>query len=179
VLSTHRSRSPRSSQSVVTKRLAWRSDGGEVYSVAKERWVGAPVAPDAPTFVGQPPAASSSSTQAVSTVPTVSTPSSSSTYSTPGTATTSAASNAGSTKCDANITAGPATSCPFAENVFRAVAAGYQRTGQIPSQVTASSPVTGQSYRLTCNPAVDKPVITCTTPSGAIVGFSIHSVQVY
>jgi hypothetical protein len=57
--------------------------------------------------------------------------------------------------------------------------AGYQRTGQIPTQVTASSPVTGKSYQLSCFPAADKPVITCTSSTGAIVTFSLHSVQVY
>jgi hypothetical protein len=111
------------------------------------------------------------------TVPTISTPTStSSTYSAPGTAPTNTTPSAGSQKCDANITAGPDTSCPFAENVSRAVAAGYQRTGQIPTQVTSSSPVTGKSYQLSC---VSATIISCTTASGASATFSVHSVQVY
>ena len=82
------------------------------------------------------------------------------------------------TACDANISAGAGTSCPFAENVFRAVAAGYQQNGSIPGQITASSPVTKQTYSLACQLDASQ-TITCTSPTGSLVTFSLHSVQVY
>lgn len=81
-----------------------------------------------------------------------------------------------SMQCDPNIYAGPRTSCPFAENVFRAVAAAYQRSGQLPGVVTASSPTTHLAYSLRCNVARQ---VTCTTVDGAIVAFSAHAVFVY
>jgi hypothetical protein len=84
----------------------------------------------------------------------------------------------GRTQCDPNISAGSRTSCPFAENVFRAVAAGHQQNGQIPPNVTAKSPTTGTTYSLSCNVDGASDVL-CSTSSGAAVTFSLHSVQVY
>jgi hypothetical protein len=93
--------------------------------------------------------------------------------------TSSSPDTSGMTQCDPNIYAGANTSCPFAENVFRAVAASYQQNGgQIPSSVTATSPTTGQTYGLSCS--VDgSQNVQCSTTSGATVTFSVHSVQVY
>ena len=55
------------------------------------------------------------------------------------------------TACDQNISAGPDTTCPFAENVFVAYAADYQANGeQSNNTVNANSPVTHQSYNMDC-----------------------------
>ncbi len=58
--------------------------------------------------------------------------------------------------------AGAHTSCPFAENVEKTYLASPG------SQVTAISPVTGQSYVLQCNG--DSPYV-CTGGTGAYVAF--------
>jgi hypothetical protein len=83
-----------------------------------------------------------------------------------------------STQCDQNISAGPHTSCPFAENVFRSVAAGYQENGQIPTNITAKSPTTRTTYSLGCVVNAARNVV-CSTSDGATATFSVHSVQVY
>jgi hypothetical protein len=50
-------------------------------------------------------------------------------------------------------TIGPHTSCSFAANVVNVVRQAYMATGHYPASVTAYSPVTGQTYVLSCNTA--------------------------
>ena len=56
-----------------------------------------------------------------------------------------------STCPETQVTVGPDTSCPFATNVAKVVSAGDHATGHFPASVTASSPVTGKTYRLRCS----------------------------
>jgi hypothetical protein len=80
--------------------------------------------------------------------------------------------------CDPNISANGSTSCPFAENVFRAYAADYKTNG--PSQdvgVQATSPVTGRSYTMRCQTTAA--VVTCAGGTNARVRFPLHAVEVY
>jgi hypothetical protein len=79
--------------------------------------------------------------------------------------------------CDPNISAGADTSCPFAENVFKAVAAAYQSTGSIPSQVSAFSPVTAKHYSLACVNADQQ--VACSDQTGSLVTFSVASVKAF
>ncbi len=94
-----------------------------------------------------------------------------------GTSTGSSAPS-GFTPCDQNISAGSGTSCPFAENVFRSVANGYQHNGgNIPGSVSAFSPTTSTTYQLSCN--VNAGTVLCTSTTGATVTFPVHAVAVY
>jgi serine/threonine protein kinase len=80
--------------------------------------------------------------------------------------------------CDQNISAGPATSCPFAQNVFRAYAADYHANGEQSSNtISATSPVTNQSYSMNCTN--DGTTVNCTGGNNAFVTFPFHAVQVY
>ena len=82
------------------------------------------------------------------------------------------------TACDQNISAGPYTSCPFAENVFQAYADDYQANGeQSNDTVTASSPVTHQSYNMDC--VTDGVTVGCTGGNKSFVTFPMHAVEVY
>lgn len=97
-----------------------------------------------------------------------------------GSSATTAASAASPTSlraCDPNITAGADTSCPFAENVFKAVGAGYQAASMIPSQVTAFSPATHKTYRLLCGSQAG--TVLCSDVTGSVVEFSVASVEAY
>ncbi|MCX5044973.1 serine/threonine protein kinase [Aldersonia sp. NBC_00410] len=58
------------------------------------------------------------------------------------------------------------TSCPFAEEVRNAYNAGGPPSSQ-PRQVVAISPVTGQSYTMSCAPSGR--LVTCTGGNGAVV----------
>jgi hypothetical protein len=81
-------------------------------------------------------------------------------------------------RCDPNISANTNTSCPFAENVFKAYAESYQAAGGTqPSSVGASSPVTGRTYSMFC--ATSNSVVTCTGGQNALVIFPLHAVEVY
>lgn len=94
-----------------------------------------------------------------------------------GSATTTTTSSAALRSCDPNISAGADTSCPFAENVFKAVAAAYQSTGSIPSQVSAFSPVTEKHYSLACVNADQQ--VACSDQTGSLVTFSVASVKAF
>lgn len=91
----------------------------------------------------------------------------------PTTPTTPApASPTGFVACDANISAkAPATSCPFAENVFYE----YWKSGQA-SSITAYSPTVGSTLDLQCSSGLQ---VVCTTSSGAAAAFSKNSVAAY
>lgn len=84
---------------------------------------------------------------------------------------------AGTTQCDPNISAGPNTSCPFSEDVFKHVARDYQRTGAIPVMVSASSTATDQTYSMQC--ALNDSIVTCSGGNNASVTFPLRAVQVY
>ena len=89
--------------------------------------------------------------------------------------------NAPSRKCDPNVQATPAASCPFAENVFVAVWRGYKATGRIPSSVSAYSPATGQTYDLVCGMRAELADVVCNNISDESVAieFPLRAVQVY
>lgn len=72
------------------------------------------------------------------------------------------------TSCGGEIAAAAHTSCPFARNVFTAVATAQNADGYIPRTVVAFSPVTKQTYRLSCE-INDVPEIVCSTMTGATV----------
>jgi Domain of unknown function (DUF4352) len=81
----------------------------------------------------------------------------------------------GTSQCTSNISAGPDTSCPFAENVSKAVAAAYGQTGVVPTQVTAYSPAAGKTYSLNCE--VDSAgLVQCSSSTGSVVTFPVSSV---
>ncbi len=85
---------------------------------------------------------------------------------------------AGTTKCDQNISAGPDTSCPLAENTFVAYYDDYKANGQQSSNtVTASSPVTQKSYALRCTD--NGQTVDCAGDTNTFVTFPFRAVQVY
>jgi len=69
----------------------------------------------------------------------------------------------GGTPCGDNVYAGPNTSCPFALNTRRA----YDAAPGITATVTVYSPVTGQTYSMSCAPAGNG--ITCSGANNASV----------
>lgn len=95
-----------------------------------------------------------------------------------GSAGSSAPPRAGLSACDQNISAGPGTSCPFAENVFRAYAADYKSGGEHSSDtVNATSPATSKPYSMTCT--TDGVRVNCSGANNAYVTFPLHAVEVY
>ena len=89
--------------------------------------------------------------------------------------------NAPSRNCDPNVQATPDASCPFAENVFVAVWRSYEATGQIPSDVSAYSPTTGQTYDLMCGMRAEVADVVCNNNNDerAAIEFPLRAVQVY
>ncbi len=70
----------------------------------------------------------------------------------------------GQSSCGGGLSVGPNTSCPFAQNVENA----YQANGG-PGTFPVSSPVTGQTYTLTCN--LNGSQVACTGGNNASVYF--------
>lgn len=71
------------------------------------------------------------------------------------------------------ITAGANTSCDFAREVSHALTVSLNPTGDnvrtlLPRTVTATSPVTGQSYTMSCSNDVNN-LVTCTGGNNATV----------
>lgn len=100
--------------------------------------------------------------------------------STSGTATQSAPTTtpSGLKACDQNISANSATSCPFAENVFKSYAEDYRANGeQSANAVSAYSSATGRNYSMSCSN--DGTTVTCSGGSDALVTFPMHAVVVY
>jgi serine/threonine-protein kinase len=82
------------------------------------------------------------------------------------------------TACDPNIAVNSVTSCPFAENVFKAYADQYNgNRGQANAVVSASSPVTNKTYSMNC--ANNGATVTCTGGINSYVTFPLHAAQVY
>jgi hypothetical protein len=81
--------------------------------------------------------------------------------------------------CDQNITAGPSTTCGFADAVFKAYAAIDQATGtpQHSVDVEAKSPTTGETYTMTC--VWDGVNVQCTGGNDARVAFPEKAARVY
>jgi serine/threonine protein kinase len=81
-------------------------------------------------------------------------------------------------KCDQNISAGPDTSCPLAENTFVAYYDDYKANGQRASDtVTASSPVTQKSYELHCTN--NGQTVDCAGSTNTFVTFPFWAIRVY
>lgn len=82
-----------------------------------------------------------------------------------------------------SIDAGDATSCEFAAAVFdAAMQASYTRRSKNPTvtavyhaDITASSPVTKQSYNLDCHMGSDQRNLTCEKPGGNTVRASFQT----
>ena len=82
-----------------------------------------------------------------------------------------------------SIDAGDATSCEFAAAVFdAAMQASYTMRSKDPTvtavyhaDITASSPVTKQSYNLDCRMSSDQRVLTCEKPSDRTVSASFET----
>ena len=103
---------------------------------------------------------------------------SSSTTTTTTASTQTTVASAAITKCDQNISAGPGTSCPFAENTFVAYYDEYKASGQQTSNtLTVSSPVTQQSYALECSN--NGTTVNCSGGNHAFVTFPFWAIQVY
>ncbi len=89
------------------------------------------------------------------------------------------AARASYTRCDQNISAGPHTTCGFADNVFRAFAREVSREGSEPADysVEASSPVTGHTYPMSCSTSEETTV--CEGADHARVRFPLSAAEVY
>ncbi|HZD65255.1 MAG TPA: hypothetical protein VE152_04075, partial [Acidimicrobiales bacterium] len=81
------------------------------------------------------------------------------------------------TACDRNISAGPGTSCPFAEAVFVAYHQYYRSHGPLGGTVEAYSTTTGRSYTMSCS--VGDGVVACRGGTNAYVTFPVQAVAVY
>jgi serine/threonine protein kinase len=85
---------------------------------------------------------------------------------------------AGLRPCDQNISANSVTSCPFAEDTFKAYARAYRRSGGAGNEVvTAYSPVTGRTYTMSCTTSGG--TVNCAGGNHAFVTFPLHAAQVY
>ena len=80
------------------------------------------------------------------------------------------------TSCDQNISVGPATTCGFAGNVFRAFAA-EAASGTEAATVTAVSPATHKTYSMACRTAGGTTL--CTGGHAARVRFPFWAAHVY
>jgi hypothetical protein len=82
-------------------------------------------------------------------------------------------------RCDQNISVGPATTCGFANNVFRAYAAQAPSEGSSPGDLTvhAASTATGKSYSMLCR--TSNATTECTGGKAARVRFPLHAAQIY
>jgi hypothetical protein len=74
-------------------------------------------------------------------------------------------SSGGLTSCGGGVSAGPSTSCAFAQEVK----ASYDRAGGGNTTVYVHSPTTGQNYYMTCGQSAGEHV--CTGGNGASVHF--------
>lgn len=80
------------------------------------------------------------------------------------------------TGCDQNISAGPHTTCGFADNVFRAFAHEAEQ-GSEEASVTATSSTTGKAYMVRCGTTHGETV--CTGGADARIRFPLWAAKVY
>jgi hypothetical protein len=80
------------------------------------------------------------------------------------------------TACDQNISAGPHTTCGFADKVFRAFAHEAVH-GSEEASVTATSPATGKVYTVRC--ATTHGITICTGGTDARIRFPLWAAKVY
>lgn len=84
------------------------------------------------------------------------------------------------TRCDQNISAGPHTTCGFADNVFRAFArdvSGESSDEASDDSVRATSPATRRTYSMVCRTSAG--TTTCSGARSARVRFPLSAAQVY
>jgi hypothetical protein len=82
------------------------------------------------------------------------------------------------TSCDQNISVGPATTCGFADNVFRAFARGInEEDGASAHTVQASSQATGKTYTMVCR--TREATTLCTGGHAARVRFPLSAAEIY
>jgi hypothetical protein len=83
------------------------------------------------------------------------------------------------TRCDQNISAGPHTTCGFADNVFRAFARQVSNEGSDPANyaVQATSPATGHTYSMACRTSAE--TTECSGAGTARVHFPLWAAEVY
>jgi uncharacterized protein (DUF2147 family) len=81
------------------------------------------------------------------------------------------------TSCDQNISVGPATTCGFADNVFRAYARRINSEGAGEYTVEASSPATGKTYAMSCHTGSETTL--CTGGHSARVRFPLTAAESY
>jgi hypothetical protein len=94
------------------------------------------------------------------------------------TGTTQSGSGGSLTACDQNISVNSVTSCPFADNVFKAYVQSYKANGaQASTVVSAYSPVTKKPYTMTCTS--DGNTVNCAGGINSFVTFPISAVQAY
>lgn len=83
-----------------------------------------------------------------------------------GSSTASSNPYANGTDCGGGLFAGPNTSCPFAQSVQQA----YNQAPGMDATVQAYSPVTNQTYTMSCSPAGAG--VTCSGANNASVSWS-------
>ncbi len=81
------------------------------------------------------------------------------------------------TSCDQNISAGPDTTCGFADNVFRAYAHHVSSERTADYTVEATSPATGKTYQMACR--TTRETILCTGGRTARVRFPLAAAETY
>jgi hypothetical protein len=82
------------------------------------------------------------------------------------------------TRCDQNISAGPGTTCGFADDAFRKYAEALQDGDDSSSvAVRATSPATGAIYDVECTAKSE--VVRCRADDGAYVRFPQWAAEVY
>jgi Protein of unknown function (DUF3761) len=83
------------------------------------------------------------------------------------------------TSCDQNIRVGPATTCGFADTVFRAFAQDISGEGDGASDhtVRASSEATGKTYTMVCR--THEATTLCTGGHAARVRFPLSAAEIY
>jgi hypothetical protein len=83
------------------------------------------------------------------------------------------------TRCDQNISAGPHTTCGFADNVFRAFAHDVSDEDGASADYTvdARSPATNRDYSMSCHTSGE--TTECSGGAGARVRFPVYAARVY
>ncbi|HEX4437703.1 MAG TPA: DUF3761 domain-containing protein [Solirubrobacteraceae bacterium] len=83
------------------------------------------------------------------------------------------------TSCDQNISVGPATTCGFADNVFRAFARDIKSEGgeAFDHTIEASSEATGRTYTMVCR--TRESTTLCTGGHSARVRFPLSAAEIY